>query len=63
MKNRIEKSKGFEEEKRLEEEAFLKLNDDERFRVCCELSELMLQIQFENGVLPEDDNFTFRKNK
>ncbi len=61
MKKRIEISKGFEEEKRLEEEAFLKLSDDERFRVTCELSEMMLQIQYENGVLPEDNNFTLRK--
>ena len=51
----------FEEEKRLEEEAFLKLSDDERFRVTCELSEIMLQIQYENGVLPEDNNFILRK--
>ncbi len=33
MENRIEKSKGFDEEKLLEEKAFLKLNDDERFRL------------------------------
>ena len=61
MKKRIEKSKGFEEEKRLEEKAFLKLSDDERFRVACEISEMMLQIQYENGVLPEDENFILRK--
>ena len=61
MKKRIEISKGFEEEKRLEEEAFLKLSDDERFRVTCELSEIMLQIQYENGVLPKDENFTLTK--
>ena len=61
MKKRIEISKGFDEEKRLEEEAFLKLSDDERFRVTCELSEMMLQIQFENGVLPKDENFTLTK--
>ena len=61
MKNRIEISKDFEEEKRLEEEAFLKLSDDERFRVTCELSEIMLQIQYENGVLPKDENFILRK--
>ncbi|MBC8489876.1 MAG: hypothetical protein H8D45_27995 [Bacteroidetes bacterium] len=61
MKKRIEKSKGFDEEKRLEEDAFLKLSDDERFRVACELSEIMLQIQYENGVLPKDVNFTLTK--
>jgi len=67
MKKRIEISKHrsilqcFEEEKRLEEEAFLKLSDDERFRVTCELSEMMLQIQYENGVLPKDENFILRK--
>ena len=61
MKKRIEISKGFDEEKRLEEDAFLKLSDDERFRVTCELSEIMLRIQFENGVLPNDENFTLTK--
>lgn len=61
MKKRIEISKGFDEEKRMEEEAFLKLNDDERFRVACELSEIMLQIQYENEVLPIDKNFTLTK--
>ncbi len=61
MKKRIEISKGFEEEKRLEEDAFLKLSDNERFRITCELSEMMLQIQYENGVLPKDENFILRK--
>ena len=61
MKSHIETSKGFEEEKRLEEEAFLRLNDSKRFRVSCELSEIMLQIQFENGILPEDINYILRK--
>ena len=61
MGNRIEKSRGFDEEKRLGEIAFLKLNDDERFRLTCELSEIMLQIQFENGVLPRDENFILKK--
>ncbi len=61
MKKRIEISKGFEEEKLLEEEVFLKLSDDERFRVACELSEMMLQIQYENEVLPEDENFTLTR--
>jgi len=61
MENRIEKSKGFDEEKLLEEKAFLKLNDDERFRLTCEISEIMLQIQFKNSVLPKDKNFILRK--
>jgi hypothetical protein len=34
---------------------------DERFRVACELSEMMLQIQYENEVLPEDENFTLTR--
>ena len=61
MKNWIEKSKGFEKEKRLEEEFFLKHNDDERFRLTCEISESMLRIQYDNGVLPEDKNYILRK--
>ena len=61
MKKHIEKSKGFEEEQRLSEEAFLKLSDNERSKVCCEISEIMLRIQFENGVLPVDNNFTLTK--
>ena len=61
MKNRIEISKSFEEDKRMDEEAFLKLSDDERFQYTCEVSEIMLRIQFENGVLPKDDNYILRK--
>ena len=57
MKKRIEISIGFEEEERKEREAFLKLTDEERFIRTCEISEIMLQIQYENGVLPGDDNF------
>lgn len=52
MKKRIEISKGFEKDQQIDEKAFLKLNDDERFRVVCEFSEIMLRIQYENGVLP-----------
>jgi len=61
MKKRIEISKGFEEEERKERETFLKLNDEERFIRACEISEIMLLIQYENGVLPEDDNFTLTR--
>ncbi len=57
MKKLIEKSKGFEEDKHIDEKTFLKLSDDGRFRVVCELSEIMLRIQYENRVLPDDDNF------
>ena len=61
MKKHIEISKGFKEDQQIDEDAFLKLNDDERFRVVCELSEIMLRIQYENGVLSKDDNFILRK--
>lgn len=61
MKKHIEISKGFEKDQQIDEKTFLKLNDDERFRVVCELSEIMLRIQYENGVLPKDDNFILRK--
>jgi len=61
MKKRIEKSKGFEEEQRISEEAFLKLNSDERTKLCCEISEIMIRIQYENGILPKDNNFTLTK--
>jgi hypothetical protein len=58
MKKRIVLSEGKEDAKRKEEQAFLKLTDDQRFRIACELSEIALRIQFENGVLPKDNNFT-----
>lgn len=61
MANSIEISKGFKKEKRKEEAAFLKLNDDERFRIVCEMSEIMIRIQYENGVLPKDKNFILKK--
>jgi len=61
MKKRIEKSKGFEEEQRISEEAFLKLSSDERTKLCCEISEIMIRIQYENGMLPKDNNFTLTK--
>jgi hypothetical protein len=61
MRKQIEISRGFEEEKRLDEEAFLKLSDEDRFRVICELSEIMLHIQYENGVLLKDNNFSLQK--
>lgn len=61
MKKHIEISKGFEKNHQVDEDAFLKLSDDSRFRVICELSEIMLSIQHENGVLPKDDNFILRK--
>ncbi len=61
MEKRIEKSKGFAEEQQLSEEAFLKLDTNERTKLCCEISELMLRIQYENGVLPKDNNFTLIK--
>lgn len=61
MRKRIEISKGFEEDRLLDEEAFLKLSDEERFIVVCELSELMLHIQYENDVLPKDNNFSLQK--
>ena len=54
MENRIENSCGFDEENRLEGKVLLKLNDNERFRLTCEISKRLLQIQFENGVLPHD---------
>ena len=62
-KRKIEISKGFEEEKRKEEEAFLKLSFEERFIKVCEISEIMLRMQYENGVLPKDENFTLRRKK
>ncbi|MCF8405195.1 MAG: hypothetical protein K9H58_14720 [Bacteroidales bacterium] len=61
MKKRIEISKGFEEEQAITEKAFLKLNSDERTKLCCEISEIMIRIQYENGMLPEDANFTLTK--
>lgn len=61
MEKRIEKSKGFEEEQRISEEAFLKLNSSERTKLCCEISEMMICMQYENGVLPEDNNFILTK--
>ena len=61
MQNHIEISKGVEEKKRKEEITFLMLNDDERFKLAVEISEIMLRIQFENNVLPLDENFTLQK--
>jgi hypothetical protein len=61
MKKRIEKSKGFEEEQRISEEAFFKLNSDERTKLCCEISDIMIRMQFENDLLPKDDNFILTK--
>lgn len=61
MEKRIEKSKGFEEEQRISEEAFLKLNSEERTKLCCEISEVMIRMQYENGVLPKDNNFILTK--
>ena len=61
MGKRIEKSKGFEEEQRISEEAFMKLNSEERTKLCCEISEIMIRIQHENGVLPKDSNFILTK--
>ena len=61
MEKRIEKSKGFAKEQQLSEEAFLKLDTNERTKLCFEISELMLRIQYENGVLPKDNNFILIK--
>ncbi len=61
MENHIEILSGTKDEKRAEEEAFLLLSDDEKFRIASELSEIMLHIQWENGVLPNDKNFTLCK--
>ena len=61
MGKRIEKSKGFEEEQRISEEAFIKLNSEERTKLCCEISEIMIRMQYENGVLPKDSNFILTK--
>jgi hypothetical protein len=58
MKKQIVISEEKAEAKKKEEKIFLSLTDDERFRIACELSEMALRIQFENGVLPKDDNFT-----
>jgi len=40
---------------------FLIPGDTTDLRIDCEISEMMLQIQYENGVLPEDENFTLTK--
>ena len=53
----IEISDGFNEDDAAMRKAFIELSDEERFRVACELSEIMVRIQYENGVLPEDSNF------
>ncbi len=53
----IEISDGFNEDDAAMRKAFIELSDEERFRVACELSEIMVRIQYENGVLPEDNNF------
>ncbi len=55
---KIEISKGFKEDEASMQEAFLKLSDEERFIVACDLSEIMIRIQYENGVLPKNTNFT-----
>jgi hypothetical protein len=46
MKKKTEISEGFEREEQKEREAFLKLSDEERFIRTCEISEIMLQIQY-----------------
>jgi hypothetical protein len=58
LDKKIEISKGFKEDESSVQEAFLRLSDEERFIVACNLSEIMIRIQYENGVLPEDTNFT-----
>lgn len=63
MDNRIEISKGFEEDEVAMREAFVNLTDEERFIVACELSEIMIRIQYENGVLKEDNNFKLTNEK
>ena len=60
MKKKLKITQDLEKENHLEREAFLKLNTDQRLRVCCEISELMQQIQYENGVLPKEKNFILR---
>lgn len=61
MEKRIEKSNSFMNEQQISEEAFLKLNSDKRTKLCCVISEMMIRMQYENGVLPGDNNFTLTK--
>lgn len=57
MANKIELSNGFREDEAAMRQAFIDLSDEERFQIACELSEIMVRIQYDNGILPEDNNF------
>jgi len=58
LEKEIEISTGFSEDESAMREAFRRLSDEERFFITCQLSEIMVRIQYENGVLPEETNFT-----
>ncbi len=57
----IETGKTLEEQEKSMQEAFLKLSDEERFILACEVSEIMIRIQYENGVWKEPEHFVLRK--
>lgn len=60
MKNRIEFSGNLDEKNKIDQESFLRLDSNERVKVCLEISEAILQNQYKNGLLPEDENYTLR---
>jgi hypothetical protein len=61
MPRRITKLEGFRREKQKEKDAFYKLSEYDRVNLACEISEILLRIQYENGVLPKDNNFTLTR--
>jgi hypothetical protein len=61
MKRTIQKAGSFEEEKRKERHLFSLISDEERFKLACELSEMMVKMQYENSTLPEESNFTLTR--
>jgi len=58
MRRTITTSGSFEEEERKQQEAFYHLPDNKKVEVAFEISQILLSIQSENGILPKDDNFT-----
>jgi hypothetical protein len=61
MRRTIATSGSFEEEERKQQEAFYNLPDNEKVKAAFEISQILLSIQYENKILPEDDNFTLTR--
>lgn len=61
MPRKITRSDSFHKEKEKELLTFYKLPENERINLVCELSEVLLNIQYENGILPEDENLTLTR--